>query len=226
MTSEPPEWQRLVQEPDELEEDEGAFVEVVRVGCVVYERTGRIDGLERFGKRVLATESSAQKSLDRQVANLTKDGYAPDDPVRRALPELPDARGERERLHEAARQKLESCFGAFVEEYEKAGFDPAKTFLAACVGKNVHPNVVASTCLAIVSTLFGVGFSRCTRTYDPEHGMRMSIPERLLAEFYDSPAFVIALTRQKLAGHNGSDDDLDAPGLSDEIQARFVTTKA
>jgi hypothetical protein len=48
------------------------------------------------------------------------------------------------------------------------------------------------------------------------------VPERLLAEFYGRPADVVALAREKLRGRNTADDDLDAPGLSDEVQAELV----
>lgn len=217
------EWCRFVREPSEFEdEDDGAFVELVQVGSVVYERSGRIGGKEREIARPLSTDAAAAKSVARKRATLAKEGYLLDDPVLRPLFERIDARTERERLQTLARAKLSAVMPAFVTAYEAAGFDPTMDFVAACVGKKVHPNRVASDCLGLVSSLFGVEFSRRTHAYDEEHGTRASVPERLLAEFYGRPADVVALAREKLRGRNTADDDLDAPGLSDEVQAELV----
>jgi hypothetical protein len=218
-------WQRFVQEPDAWDEDDGAFVEIVRVDNIVYERTGRIDGRERFAKRALASEASAEKSLVRRVAALAKEGYVADDPVSRALPDMVDPRAEREHLRTLAREAIDARLSQFVDAYGAAGFDPTKDFVAACIGKNVHPTTVARTCLELAQDVFQASVARRTRTYDAEHGMRMSVPERLLADFYQRPAYVVALVREKLSGRNRDDDDLDVPGLEDEMQARIVAAK-
>ena len=217
-------WTRLVCDPGPFEkEDDGSFVELVRVENAIYERAGRIGAeKERVARRVLATAASAQKSLDKQIAALEKEGYAKDDPVSRPLPTIGNAREENAARRARGAAIFAELLPRFVAAYAALGFDPTKTFVEACVGKNVHPNKVASACIGVAAQTFGTGYTRWTYTYDQEHGKGMSVPARLLAEFYVRPAEIAALAREKLCGRNERHDDLDAHGLADEVELRIV----
>lgn len=216
-------WPRFVCDAGEFEkEDDGRFVDLVQVGEVVYERRGRIGAdKERVSRRVLASVESAQKSLVERVAALEKEGFAEDDPVVRALPTIVD-KAAKEDARARGRLDFEERFPAFVAAYAARGFDPTKTFVDAAIGKSTHPDAVARACLDAAMEGFAFGFSRRTYSYDMEHGRGANVSERDLASFYRRPAHVAALARENLLGRNRNHDDLDAPGLEDELQLRIV----
>lgn len=217
-------WRRLVRDAQDFEkEDDGHYVEIVRVGSALYERSGR-SGAEQqsLSRRVLASEASAQKSLEKKIASLRGDGYAEDDPVDRPIPAMTNTKEHREATHARGRELFEALLPRFAIAYREAGHDPTKDFVSDCIGKNTQPNAIARECLGVAGAVFRAGFTYWTYTYDQEHGTRMTVPEHALASFYGRPAHVVALAREKLCGRNEKHDDLDAPGLADEIALRFV----
>jgi len=221
--SEPLAFQRFVVD---VGDDEGTerFTELAREGVRVYVCTGRDQTISQVEVRALRTEEAAQRSIEKRIATLRKNGYLADGVVERPRPEPTvgvDRAAERDALYAKARAAFDEALPRFVSAWRADGLDPTLDFHAQCLKVVRHPNEVALACLRIASAAFGVAFTRRTREYDPEHGDVLPVPERLVADFYRGPACVLALAYEKLRARSMRCDDLDAPGLVDEIAARL-----
>lgn len=197
------------------------FTELAREGATVYVCTGKNDVASKAEVRTLRSEDAAAASIDKRIATLRKNGYLGDGTVERARPEpdTTDRNAVRDALYAKARAAFDEALPRFVAGWRAAGLDPTLDFHAQCLKVRLQPTVVALRCLSLASETFGVAYTRRTTAYDPEHGDVLSVPERLVAEFYVSPALVLALAHEKLRGRSMRMDDLDAPGLVDEIAA-------
>ena len=219
-------FQRFVIEVGDGEGTE-RFTELARLGLTVYVCTGRDDEAPTHVEiRALRSEEAAERGLEKRIATLRKNGYLADGVVERPLP-LRETAGERDRAREAlyakARALFDAALPAFLLGWRAEGFDPTLGFHAQCLKVKRLPNDVALRCLLLASSMFGVAYTRRTTEYDPEHGDVLPVPERLLAEFYVSPSHVLALAHEKLRGRSMRVDDIDAPGLVDEITLRLRT---
>lgn len=218
-------WQRFVldEDPESGELEEPLAVEVAISGNELHVRRQRGDDDPVVEVRSYASEDAARRGAQTRITRLRKDGYLEDGVVSR--PALPDtrsaARAKKASSSTQGRLTFESQLPRFVERWRSAGLDPTLSFEEQCRVARLHPNQVASRCLAIACQTFGVALTERTRSLDPEHGTVGRIPGRLLAQHYQSPAVVLAMFREKLLGRLSATDDLDAPGLADEIAARL-----
>lgn len=215
-------WQRFVLD----EEDTGneRYAEITRSGTLLYVRSGRNREEPRIEIKQLASEAAAERSVASRIKKLRTLGYLEDGVVSRPVPEVStrtDRAIERaERLAEA-RAVFDENLPLFVREWRALGFDPLLSFVVQCRGTRLHPREVTERCLELASRSFGVTFSLRSSTYDAEHGAVRAIPAGLVFEFYESPAGVLTITYGKLRGQGGWTDDVDIPGLKDELIARI-----
>ena len=207
-------WRRFV-----LDDGRESFVELTSAGERIFVRSGHREREPTVEIRTLSSAEAARRGVEKRVATLLRNGYLEDDGVVRPLPDR-DTRSDRAEAQARGRASFDEGLPLFVREWRALGFDPARPFVDECRGKGLHPNEVAGQCLALASRIFGVQFSGKTRAYDVEHGDRQSIG-RQSAAFYQAPAHVLAIVLRKLQGRSLRSDDIDAPGLADEIAARL-----
>ena len=217
-------WQRFVLvDDDDLDLGDGdeRFEEVALQAATLFVRSGH-GARERIEIKELSSEEAARRALARRIEGLKKKGYDEDGLVVRPAPKKPElTRAQLTQLRwQEAREAFEAGLPRFVREWQSLGFDPKLGFeeQAGRSPVRLHPNEIAEQCLALVEGIFGVGFTRRTVEYDPEHGWKQSVPARLVGSFYRSPVDVLVIARCKLRGECGSTDDADAPGLDDEIR--------
>ncbi len=207
------EWRRFV--------GPAGAVELARRGPVVFERRGDAAEVEARG---LGSEVAAQKVLEGRARALLRDGYREEGVSMRPAPATspPSAQDlARERAAAEAREAFERGLPRFVAAWRALGYDPLLSFTKQCTRVRTHPREVASACLKVAAEVFGAGFELRTRDFDPEHGKVQRIPERLLAEYYVSPVQVLVITACRLREPQRRTDDVDAPGLAYEIEARL-----
>lgn len=200
---------------------EEPYVELSLDGATLDIATGSRGKPARFERTVARSEAAAARGLERRIATLRRRGYLADDTVERALPALP-APGDLDTLearHARGLATFKSALPAFLTEWRAQGFSIDVAFAKACVGNTLHPNEVAERCLRLASRTFEVEFVGVTRAFDEAHGDRSRVTRGLSSTFYESPLNVLALALRKLQGHSRTSDDVEAPGLTDEIAA-------
>lgn len=212
---ESPEWQRL-----ELVAGARRFVELTAVGRTVYVREGERDGPVSVEIHQLGSPAAAARSLARRIRAVEDRGYSLAAPVRRPLPSR-DSRAESAELLCAGRTRFDAELLGFVREWRALGYEPTQSFVESVRGSRTHPAEVAEACMALARRIYGVEFTRKTRTFDDEHGSKMSVPRGLRVSFYQSPAHVLAIALRKLQGRSRKTDDVVGPGLEDEVQAQL-----
>lgn len=194
-----------------LDDGDDSFVELVVDGVQLHSRTRTRESTKAF-----ASEDGAKKALTTRLKKLRSEGYLPDDAVERPLP----VAHVREDLNARGRAEFEAGLTRFKTEWTALGFDVSQTFLAACRGNKRRPNDVAGACLELAERVYGVKFAYRTRAYDAEHGDVQRVAGS--AEFYQSPARVLAIALRRLQGRSTRTDDFDAPGLEDEIAGMLI----
>jgi hypothetical protein len=207
-------WRRFV-----LDDSSGHFEELALLRSCLYAHLGT-SARDRFEVKTLASAEAATRSMERRVQALLRKRYLEDDAVERSAPVLRDHAAEKQQLFDEARLKVAAALPSFIAAWRASGYDPRLSFHRQAVVATGHqaPSHIAQACVALVSRLVGVAFVGQSREYDAEHGQRWSVPQRLSAEHYHSPARVLALARCKLRGQALRTDDLAAPGLDDEQQ--------
>lgn len=214
-------WQRFVLDREDGDE---LFAEIARSGANVFVRSGRAHNEPRIEIKQLQSEAAAERSVALRIATLGKQGYLEDGVVRGPVPEAPSRRSreeERAQRYAEARAFFDAALPEFVTAWRALGFDPTLTFMLQCRGTRLHPREITQRCLELVSRSFGVSFTERTRSYDDEHGAVRTVPASLSAAFYKSPAAVLAIAYGKLRGQAASTDDVDLPGLEDELLAKL-----
>lgn len=214
-------WQRFVLDRDDGEE---LFAEIARSGDTVYVRSGRTRKEPRIEIKQLQSEAAAERGVALRIATLRKQGYLEDGVVLEPAPEVEPRRSreaERAQRYAEARAAFDEALPGFVAAWRALGFDPTLPFVAQCRGTRLHPREVTRRCLELASQSFGVSFTERTRSYDAEHGSVRAVPADLVAAFYKSPAAVLAIAYGKLRGQASGTDDVDLPGLEDELLARL-----
>lgn len=195
-------------------------VELARRGPTVFVR-GDAGAVE---VKALGSEDAAKKVLEGRARVLLRDGFVEAGEVPGEVPATRPARPQeqgRERASAEVRAAFDRKLGEFVGAWQALGFDPRLSFRKQCTRVRTHPREVAKACLELVARIFAVGFTRRTTSYDDEHGKAMGIPDRLLADFYVGPAEVLVIAYCQLRGQAGRTDDVDAPGLADELADRL-----
>lgn len=214
-------WQRFVLDREDGDE---LFAEIARSGATVFVRSGRTRKEPRIEIKQLQNEAAAERSVALRTATLRKQGYLEDGVISGPAPEVTSRRSreeERAQRYAEARAAFDAALPEFVAAWRALGFDPTLTFVAQCRGTRLHPRDVTKRCLELASQSFGVSFSARTRSYDEEHGAVRAVPAGLFAAFYKSPAAVLAIAYGKLRGQDSWTDDVDLPGLEDELLAKL-----
>lgn len=174
--------------------------------------------------RGLGSEAAAVKVLEGRVRGLLQAGHVEGEAVMGPAPATSQASAEdvaRERASAAAREAFAEGLPRFVEAWRALGFDPLLTFARQGGRTRTPPHEVAQVCLGVAARVFGVGFTRWTLAFDEEHGTRQRIPDRLLADCYVGPLRVLTIAAYKLRGKGRYDDDVEVPGLEDEIEGQL-----
>ncbi|EYF01308.1 hypothetical protein [Chondromyces apiculatus] len=202
---------------------------------------------ERGSVITRASEEAAARLFEEKVAALRAKGYLGDGvevgpvpaPRAKGATKAEEARAEKLLRMQEANAAFEAALPDFVASWKARGYDPCLSFLEqvrvlpratgavsaeATAGQapaaRLLPSDLAEACVSLAEGVFGVGFTRRTTSYDAEHGMVQRIPKRLMAEFYVSPAEVLAIARWALRGPRRTDDQ-DLPGVADELLARM-----
>lgn len=127
-------------------------------------------------------------------------------------------RTQREQQNQEGRRLFDAGLPAFANGWRALGYDPTLSFLEQVKGRRgLHPRVVAGQCVDLAAAVYGVTFTGRTRSYDVEHGTRQPVGFSQRAPFYASPFHVLAIALRKVQGRSQRTDDVDAPGLPEEI---------
>lgn len=219
------EWQRFVldiegdRDEDLEDHHEVATAFVTRQGTTVYVRVERDGKAPKIEIRQLEGEASAERAFAARVAKLRAAGYLADGVARAPLPERDDRAAARAETRTDGDAVFEAGIPRFVEAWRARGYDPCLRFVDQARRKRVDVRRLVEQCFADVVAAFGRGVSGHTRTYADDR--LQIIPRHDLARFYERPARVLALVREKLRGKHEAHDDDEPYGLADELEVRM-----